>query len=971
MSNQHVQQGHVHRSTAIPVPKEPFTALAIPAFNITPTGVRYGNAQSSSTRSFTILKAFGDGSFGTVWLCDWHGPLPPNTPMSAMQSVVGTRPEYANTRLVAVKRMRRKWEGGWDECRKLKELEALLAIPLHPNIIPLYDSFLLPDSKELYFVFEPMEGHLYQLIRSRRGRPFAGGLVTSIFRQIVHGLHHIHASGYFHRDMKPENILVTTTGHQTYPNLSSVAPSDAPSEQDVKVIVKLADFGLARETRSKPPYTEYVSTRWYRAPEVLLKSKDYSNPVDMWALGTILAELLNLRPLFPGKREDDQLFKITEVLGDPCENYGFDLRGKPFGGGRWDGGVQMAREKFGFTFQKIPPKDISSLFDRPVPPRLIECIADLLKYDPAARLTSLDCLEHPYFLEAADKLHAHIPPALSVSTSLSGHSTGLSTPVSQFTSSPRVVQPPPTHLSSHLAGIFGASSSHRQSFFPPADPADPQYAHLPHASGHKPHYPPPLQHSTTESSVSSYPSAEPSPNLQSDWESMQASSQVEVPEGYALAGQPMDTATSPMAQRFPSRPSAVPDAMHPARNGTSHDVSTSGSKLHKVPSLPFRKQRWAGLGGMFGNGDKSHLPPVDELHVVSQSEGSTPSLKRTQSSSTDSRSLPEVPPISAPPPPKDPKKVKKEAARMAREAEIQRRAQMKKAQQEQSRAVMQNRNQIIMESHTKQELEWKWQSHAHLVNSQDTSRLAGSEQKLRNGGGPIRDRPNHGNTAAGLGPYERMAKARKREFDDDHSMSSSDVRSSAMMSVMSFATNDSDPGPSSLRTRPSFFSSIREPPTSSPLGHLDDFSISGGASDQSLGHRFTQTSLESSSVSDLGSPPPIHALSLSPAGSWRTLHRVLTGVQQPRPSRLAVSSSQDGLPYGGHLNALSPSPGLSAPKSAINPIFKVPSRPSLKLSLKRSPSTPALPPFSRLDAIASGDCPPLSPMSFSTPDDDF
>jgi len=299
--------------------------------------------------------------------------------MSTMQSVVGSRPEYANTRLVAVKRMKKKWEGGWDECRRLKELEvrahplsssvrpspsliisgsvrnqALLAIPPHPNIIPLYDSFLLPETKELYFVFEPMEGHLYQLIKSRHGRrPFAGGLVASIFRQIVQGLHHIHASGYFHRDMKPENILVTTTGHHSYPNSSPIAPPDAPPEQDVKVLVKLADFGLARETRSKPPYTEYVSTRWYRAPEVLLKSRDYSNPVDMWALGTIMAEVVNLRPLFPGKKEADQLFLITQVLGDPCATYGFDERGKSLGGGRWDGGVQMARENFGFTFQKV------------------------------------------------------------------------------------------------------------------------------------------------------------------------------------------------------------------------------------------------------------------------------------------------------------------------------------------------------------------------------------------------------------------------------------------------------------------------------------------------------------------------------------------------------------------------------------------------------------------------------------------
>ena len=101
----------------------------------------------------------------------------------------------------------------------------------------------------------------YPLIKSCHGhRPFAGGLVTSIFHQIVQGLHHIHASGYFHRDMKPENILVTTIGHLSYRNLSPLASPDAPPDKDVEVLVKLADFGLARETQSKPLYTEYVST---------------------------------------------------------------------------------------------------------------------------------------------------------------------------------------------------------------------------------------------------------------------------------------------------------------------------------------------------------------------------------------------------------------------------------------------------------------------------------------------------------------------------------------------------------------------------------------------------------------------------------------------------------------------------------------------------------------------------------------
>ncbi|KAF8259941.1 hypothetical protein EI94DRAFT_1706677 [Lactarius quietus] len=100
-----------------------------------------------------------------------------------------------------------------------------------------------------------------------------------------------------------------------------------------------------------------------------------------------------------GKREVDQLYKITEVLGDPCENHGTD-----------EGGVQMARDNFGFMFQKIPLKDIASLFDRSVLSRFIECIADLLKYNPAPQLTSFEC-----------HCRDHIPPALFMSTSLLGH----------------------------------------------------------------------------------------------------------------------------------------------------------------------------------------------------------------------------------------------------------------------------------------------------------------------------------------------------------------------------------------------------------------------------------------------------------------------------------------------------------------------------------------------------------------------
>ena len=220
-----------------------------------------------------------------------------------------------------------------------------------------------------------MEGNLYQLTKSRRGRPLAAGLIASCFHQIVSGLHHIHQYGYFHRDMKPENLLVTTTGLADYLTAATLQQINAKRhanhggatngdvsyqyEKDVNVIVKLADFGLARATSSKPPYTEYVSTRWYRAPEVLLRSTEYGPPVDMWALGTILAEMLNLKPLFPGVSEIDQVYRITDTLGDPSSDHGTDERGRPIGGGAWVSGIRLAKN-VGFSFPKVRRSCIAS-----------------------------------------------------------------------------------------------------------------------------------------------------------------------------------------------------------------------------------------------------------------------------------------------------------------------------------------------------------------------------------------------------------------------------------------------------------------------------------------------------------------------------------------------------------------------------------------------------------------------------------
>jgi len=133
-------------------------------------------------------------------------------------------------------------------------------------------------------------------------------------------------------------------------------PQTPPSKQPPSsYIVKLADFGLAREIRSRPPYTSYVSTRWYRAPEVLLRAEEYSAPVDIWAMGAMAIEIATLRPIFPGTNEIDQLWRVCEVMGTPADWYGTEDRtGRKIkvGGGPWSQGLRLA-DALQFKFPKV------------------------------------------------------------------------------------------------------------------------------------------------------------------------------------------------------------------------------------------------------------------------------------------------------------------------------------------------------------------------------------------------------------------------------------------------------------------------------------------------------------------------------------------------------------------------------------------------------------------------------------------
>lgn len=603
--------------------------------------------------------------------------------------------------------------------------------------------------------------------------------------------------------------------------------------------------------------------------------------------------------------------------------------------------------------------------------KLVECIADLLKYDPDLRLTSQQCVDHPYLAETTPLNNPPGPPGSQTATNGNGlyaRANGVCSARSLPSVTPRSA--PPSHSHNSLPGrpefepqpalatvqIPEVSSSHRSSFYE-------SRSHAPSEARGLPTYPQDAVHGVrVPNGVSPSQSQAPSeysngwPSYASDshgaWDPMDISPQVEIPpDGFPHS---MDIQTSPMVREHPQRP-AVEDPIQNGANGHMQEAAQQAStKLGKF-SFTKKTSKW-GLG-MFGHGDKGQqgLPPVQEIPGVG-SASSTPSLKRTQSSSTDSRSLSELSPLQEVPRIiLDPKERKKEAARIQRDAEKQRRLLAEKTQKEQARAVMEKSKRIRDSSG---DFEWRSTHAVALLHgpSQAYTRQMLSGKQPAAAAGPIRQTQSHGvsSFSAAGGSFasptdanprgdwrrdERVAKARRRDYDDDHSMSSTDLPSG--VSVISFATVDSDPGPARLRHRPSALGISRMTSMSS-LGTTmsDEFSPHARSStslamEQQFANDFhLRASVDSSSISDGGSPAvaPLHMLSLSSPIPWAHQENGENTGERPSlnipPQPKHPSGFQPQGPFSpyehGQGNGLGypSSPGV-APKSAINPMFKV------------------------------------------------
>lgn len=333
------------------------------------------------------MKEIGDGSFGSVAL--------------ARVRTAGSHIARRGT-LVAIKTMKKTFDS-FSSCLELREVIFLRSLPPHPHLVPALDIFLDPHSRRLHIAMEYMDGNLYQLMKARDHKPLDASSVKSILLQILSGLEHIHDRDFFHRDIKPENILVSTSAHNdtSHPFRRYSAMMTPPSTPPVYTI-KIADFGLARETHSKLPYTTYVSTRWYRAPEVLLRAGHYSAPVDIWAVGAMAVEIATLKPLFPGGNEVDQVWRVCEIMGSP--GGWVNKHGQRVGGGEWKDGVRLA-QKLGFSFPKMAPHSLDTILPSPQwPASLAHFVTWCLLWDPRARPTSAQALAHEFFQDAVDPL---------------------------------------------------------------------------------------------------------------------------------------------------------------------------------------------------------------------------------------------------------------------------------------------------------------------------------------------------------------------------------------------------------------------------------------------------------------------------------------------------------------------------------------------------------------------------------------
>ncbi|KAL4570959.1 hypothetical protein LXL04_017708 [Taraxacum kok-saghyz] len=260
---------------------------------------------------------------------------------------------------VAIKKIGNAFDNSIDAKRTLREIKLLCHMD-HENIIKIKDIIRPPDKQkfnDVYIVYELMDTDLHQIIRSSQS--LTDDHCQYFLYQLLRGLKYVHSANVLHRDLKPSNLLL-----------------------NANCDLKICDFGLARTTSETDFMTEYVVTRWYRAPELLLNCSEYTTAIDIWSVGCILMEIALREPLFPGKDYVQQLVLITELLGSPD-----------------DSDLGFLRSENAKKYVKQLPHVPSKTFEKKYPnvsPLVMDLAEKMLVFDPSKRISVEEALNHPF-----------------------------------------------------------------------------------------------------------------------------------------------------------------------------------------------------------------------------------------------------------------------------------------------------------------------------------------------------------------------------------------------------------------------------------------------------------------------------------------------------------------------------------------------------------------------------------------------
>ncbi|KAL5225657.1 hypothetical protein ABZP36_012296 [Zizania latifolia] len=297
----------------------------------------YGNLFEVSSKYTPPIRPIGRGAYGIV--------------CAAVNSETGEE--------VAIKKIGNSFDNHIDAKRTLREIKLLRHMD-HLNIIAIKDIIRPPrrdNFNDVYLVFELMDTDLHQIIRSNQ--PLTDEHCQYFLYQLLRGLKYVHSANVLHRDLKPSNLFLN-------------ADCD----------LKIADFGLARTTSETDLMTEYVVTRWYRAPELLLNCSQYTAAIDVWSVGCILAEIVTRQPLFPGRDYIQQLKLITELIGSPDDS--------SLGFLRSDNARRYMKQ-----LPQYPRQDFRLRF-RNMSSGAVDLLERMLVFDPSRRITVDEALGHPY-----------------------------------------------------------------------------------------------------------------------------------------------------------------------------------------------------------------------------------------------------------------------------------------------------------------------------------------------------------------------------------------------------------------------------------------------------------------------------------------------------------------------------------------------------------------------------------------------